>query len=168
MICAFCGQPINTIRYKTHKRKSYHYECYDRLLAGNGDALNTSPSKVQPSSDSTALEEYIKNLFHLKELTYMIQEQIANYTTAQHIKPSTVQKILHYFYDIQGNQVPSDRPSIGIVPYVFEEAKAYYKKLYDLEHQERDKEGRERGAEITIQISPPDNQLKMKTDISKL
>ena len=166
MICAFCGQPINTVRYKSHKRKAYHYDCYDRLLAGESSQKAAVSASAEPSSDMTALEEYIKKLFGLTELPYTLQEQIANYTSVQHIRPSTIQKVLHYFYDIEGNKPNRDRPSIGIVPYVFEEAKAYYKKLYDLEHQEQKKEVKE--TEVTIRISPPDNQLKMKTDISKL
>lgn len=95
-----------------------------------------------------------------------MQEQIVSYTQVQHIKPSTIQKILHYFYEVQGNPVNPERPSIGIVPHVYEEARTYYKKLYELEQQEQEK-GIDDHA-VTVRINPPDNQLKMKTDIAKL
>ena len=40
-------------------------------------------------------------------------------------------KALIYFYDIKGNSTDKAYGSIGILPYVYEEAKAYYRNLWE-------------------------------------
>ena len=48
-------------------------------------------------------------------------------------------KCLVYFYDIKNNSLP-ERQTIGIIPYIWDETREYYKKIYysNLYNQKRD------------------------------
>lgn len=165
MICAYCRLPIESVKYKTHKRKSYHIECFE-LLLHDAEVSNTEKQTKQNSSEMRALEQYVKNLFGLNQLTYLLQEQISQYTSKNGWAPSTVQKVLDYFYRIEGNEPNKEKPSIGIVPYVFDEAKAFYKSLFDLQQEAQGRVIEQRTK--TVRFIPPDTSLKIKTNIENL
>ena len=58
---------------------------------------------------------------------------------------------LDYFYNIANNPLREEKPSVAIIPYVYEEAKRFYEDLRDIKINARLKEA-EKYSERTVEI----------------
>jgi hypothetical protein len=68
-----------------------------------------------------------------------------------------------YFYEIKGNSIDKANGGIGIVPYVYEDAKKYFYTIYMAQAQNQDKDIKsfvKKG--ITVKIAPPERKVKQK------
>lgn len=81
------------------------------------------------------LENYILEKHRIAQLSEKIRSQISIFVTLKKISYKDMLLSLRYFYEEKGG-VPMD--GIGIIPFVIEEAKAFYKK----EAQEQEKRER--------------------------
>lgn len=127
--CTYCKEYIDLTEdeyVKVTENLYAHKECFDK-------------EQARPKSDREQLEIYIANLFGLDFCTPYMIRQLNSFETDRGYTASGILKTLVYFYDVKANPVP-DRPSVGIIPYLYEEAKEYYKKLYysTLYNQKRD------------------------------
>jgi len=75
------------------------------------------------------LDIYIMNLFNLDFIPMNIRQQKKIYVEKEHLTYSGIKGTLKYFYEVQQHRPDPNNPSIGIVPYTYEQAKAYYKQL---------------------------------------
>lgn len=130
IICTYCSQPITETKYKTHKKQRYHFECFAKLQ-GDAEVVQTKIKTGQRSGDAVGLNKYICELFGVETLPYVINKQIDDYTKQLHYSYSGIQKTLEYFYKIKENEVDTERVTIGIVPYVYEEAEEFYRMVFD-------------------------------------
>lgn len=71
------------------------------------------------------LENYILEKHRIAQLSEKIRSQISIFVTLKKISYKDMLLSLRYFYEEKGG-IPMD--GIGIVPFVLEEAKAFYKK----------------------------------------
>lgn len=84
--------------------------------------------RPQEEIDLENLHAYLKELFKDNYDYLPLNKQIEAYVK-QGYKVSGILGSLIYFYDIQGNSVAQSKNRIGIVPYVYLDAKRYYQSL---------------------------------------
>lgn len=118
------------------------------------------------SQEAIALNVYICDLYGTKTVPYLISKQIDDYIKQLNYSHSGIQKTLNYFYDILGNTIDSECATIGIVPYVYEEAAAFYKSLFDIEATNVDFVAREQTK--SIKVVPKERAIPCTTKIEEL
>lgn len=128
--CPKCNQIIEANEnVKTYKNKKYHIKCYKELV-------NELYSKSQNQQDSRQeLYEYICKLFNLKEITPLIKIQLDKYYTEYEFTYEGMLYTLKYFFEIMENDI-NRCEGIGIIPYVYQEAKEFYILKNHLDEQE--------------------------------
>ena len=95
-------------------------------------------------------------------LQALIQKQIHNFIVDNGYSYNGIYKTLVYYYDIKKNPTDKANGGIGIVPYVYEEAKRYYYYLYLTNKKNEEKEVKNES--ITI-VSKP---MQKKKDLGRL
>ena len=120
MTCPHCNKKFyrEEEEYVKYKNRFYHKECYDIV--------------AKEDNDKQALEDFIKKIFSLENLSPLIRRQIKNFHEQENYTYSGMLKTLNYFFIIKRNSTEKCH-GIGIIPYVYEEAKDYYLKLFLLE-----------------------------------
>ena len=118
--CPRCNQIIEVKEnFKVYKNKKYHIKCYKELV----DELYNKSKNDQDSKQE--LYEYICKLFNLKEITPLIKIQLDKYYTEYEFTYDGMLYTLQYFYGIMENDI-NKCEGIGIIPYVYQEAKEFY------------------------------------------
>jgi hypothetical protein len=74
------------------------------------------------------LEDKIKEIFGIETISLLISKQITTYVTEHKYTYLEIGRALFYFYEIQGNDTGKSK-GIGIVPYVMEESRKYFREL---------------------------------------
>lgn len=74
------------------------------------------------------LENKIKEIFGIETISLLISKQITKYVTEHKYTYLEIGRALFYFFEIQGHDT-SKCNGIGIVPYVMEESKKYFRDL---------------------------------------
>ena len=115
--CYYCGKMFDADvnpYVMVNSRRYAHKSCADR----------------QGSEGKDKLEQYLITLFKLRYLHPTIAKQIEEFKTEKQMSYTEIYNVLFYYYDIMRNKPPLATPNIGIVPYVYPQAKAYFEKLY--------------------------------------
>jgi len=120
--CRQCHLPIDKTKQEgvdwimPSQNWYFHKECYDTWRAA-------------PASD----EEWVSMIFDFlaRDLKvsynyFLCKQQIENFWKKQKINPKGIYFSLKYFYEIKGHSWEKGHGGIGIVPYVFDDAKAYW------------------------------------------
>lgn len=147
--CPYCGKyfhreleeyvQINKVRYA-------HKACYDRHNA----------EISQEERDYEILINYIKQLFKIDVISEKIKKQIKDYHNDRAYTYSGIYKSLVWFYQIKGNSIEKANGGIGIVPYVYEDAKNYYTAMWAASQQNQAKPIEQwKPQTIEIHIPPP-------------
>lgn len=72
------------------------------------------------------MEEYIKQLFGYEKLPAKVVKQIKDYITINKYTYSGILGTLKYFFEIKGNSIEKANGGIGIVGYIYQDARRYY------------------------------------------
>ena len=119
VICAYC-------------KKEMSKKDDDCIMISNGKYVHKACEELEEKREKTdkeQLEDYIKKLFNIPYVDPMIKKQINKYITEYNYTYSGMQKALHYFYVIKGNDIAKANGGLGIIPYIYQKAYNYY---YDL------------------------------------
>lgn len=111
--CSYCSENVDkkdTVRYKD---KNFHRDC--QILQQQKDELC----------------EYICKLFGLKKPGALVYTQIKNYITNYSYTYVGIQKSLYYFYEIKHNSKENSHQAIGIIPYIYDEARHYFEEKFN-------------------------------------
>ena len=121
--CRICHMPIDKEKQKQgidwvmpSKGWYYHKECYDTW-------------KAAPSTDEDwilMIYDFLARDLKVKYDYYKCKAQIENFWKTKKINPKGIYFTLKYFYEIKGNNWEKGHGGVGIVPYVFADAKAYW------------------------------------------
>lgn len=84
---------------------------------------------AREEQEKEELENYIKQLFHFTSLPPRILKQIEVFVKENKYSYSAIRKTLIYFFEIKHNDLDKANNSIGIVPYVIDEAKKYWQEI---------------------------------------
>ncbi|PHA03040.1 hypothetical protein COE51_01470 [Bacillus pseudomycoides] len=109
--CPRCGEKLDKEDSIEHKKKYYHEECFNNWQ--------------QESQDRNGLIEYICELYKLDIPSGLMLKQIKEFHEEQHLKYKGMELALRYFFETLGNR-PQEGTGIGIIPYVYEDAKKHY------------------------------------------
>ena len=110
--CPECGtynDKENTVYYNS---KYYCKVCYD--------------NKKRESQDYKDLIAYICELYQIDAPTGWMLKQIKDFNEQFNYTYRGMKTTLHYFYEIQEGNDVADSMGIGIVPFVYDEAKKFY------------------------------------------
>lgn len=76
----------------------------------------------------TELEEKIKDILGIDTISLLISKQITKYVTEHKWTYLEIGRALYYFFDVKEGD-PTKSQGIGIVPYVMEDARKYFKEM---------------------------------------
>ena len=110
------------------------------------------------------LENKIKEIFGIETISLLISKQITKYVTEHRYTYLEIGRALFYFFEIQNGDI-SKCHGIGIVPYVMEESRRYFR---DLERQvalqtEEAQKSKEKEQNIIICNTPQKRRVKNRT-----
>lgn len=109
--CQYCEDKVDKDMAYIYKKRNYHIECFEQWK--------------QEKNDRENLYKYICEIFRIDFPTGLMAKQIKTYSTEQGYKYKGMELALKYFFDTLGNR-PQEGQGIGIIPYVYEDAKQHY------------------------------------------
>ena len=124
-----------------NSRRYAHKTCYDKDQA----------SKPQEERDYEALIKYVKQKFQLTTVSAKITRQIINYKKEYNFSYSGMLKALTWWFDVKKNTLEKTNGGIGILPYIYNDAKTYYYGLFLAQNINKDKYFSKKVEEIEIE-----------------
>ena len=100
-----------------------HLSCHERAQA----------NKSQDEKDYEALQDFIKDLFHMSILPPRVVKQIKDFRENYKFTYNGMLKTLIWWYNIKGQSIEEAHQGIGIIPFIYEDAKKYYQALAMIE-----------------------------------
>lgn len=143
--CLYCKELIR----KTDKDViKFRVSCY---------AHKTCKQKedARPKTDEEKLHLYIIDLFNVDAVPLRIKKQITQYIQEYNYTYSGILGTLKYCYEIKKMNLEKANGGIGIVPYLYSEAKNYYTKLNTLQNKNKDIKKIEKVKITEIRIKAP-------------
>lgn len=110
--CPECGTYNDKENTVYHNSKYYCKICFE--------------NKQKEAQDYKNLVAYICELYQIEAPTGWILKQIKDYKEQFNFTYRGIKTTLHYFYEIQKGNSVEDSMGIGIVPFVYDEAKRFY------------------------------------------
>lgn len=147
--CPYCENKLDKDESHEHKKKYYHVKCFE--------------SMQREGAEYKDLMDYISKLYRVDYPSIMIKKQIKD-MKAEGYKYKGMELALKYFYETLDNRV-QENSGVGIIPYVYEEAKQHYIKQRKIAESAHNLENKE----ITVYINPEMTKRKVKKiDISAI
>lgn len=141
-ICSVCGKVSREEENLFVGGKPYCKECHAKKYTKDEEA-------VKNSEDYKRLIEFICNLWDLDRPPMPILAQISNFKkNYPEMTYRGMLSTLDYFYNIANNPLREDKPSVAIIPYVYEEAKRFYEDLRDIKRNVRLKDSEKYGVRV--------------------
>jgi hypothetical protein len=141
--CPYCENKLDKEEAYEYKKKYYHIECFETW--------------EKEKAHRQELIQYICELFRISAPTGIMLKQIKEFQENYKYKLKGMELALRYFHDTLGNRV-QEGTGIGIIPFVYEEAKNHYVK------QQRIAESLDsiENQEIIVYIDPNKSKRKSK------
>lgn len=79
--------------------------------------------------EKAELEQYLQNLFNEFPLNIKAQKQIMQYRKEYKYTYRGMLNTLRWWYEITGHAIQDANGGVGIIPYIYEDAKTYYHNL---------------------------------------
>lgn len=147
--CSVCGKTSKEEENIFVKGKPYCKECHTKKYSKDEEAIRNS-------EDYKRLIEFICDLWDLDRPPMPILAQISNFKkTYPDMSYRGMLSTLDYFYNIANNPLREDKPSVAIIPYVYEEARHFYEDLRDIKRNVRLKDS-EKYSERIVEILEDD------------
>ena len=123
--CLYCGEQFNRddpqIEWvKPNERRYAHKTCADQR----------SIEQTQEEKDQLELYKYISQLFGSGYDYPRTKRMVEKYKKEYDYTYSGMMKSLKWFYEIKGNNIEKANNSIGIIPYIYNDALQYYYNIY--------------------------------------
>lgn len=121
--CYYCGEMFDRETEEFGKPTSNRYahkHCYDKAQS----------EKTQDEKDYEALTQYIKKKFNMNVISAKVIRQISDYKKQFNFTYSGMLKALIWWFDVKKNTLEATNGGIGILPYIYNDAKTYYYGLW--------------------------------------
>ena len=131
--CIYCNNQFDRDAEPTKQvsaRRYAHLSCWENYVN----------NMSQEEKDIAAFYEYTKNLFG-EDYNYILTKKLAErYVKENGYTYSGMLKTLKWYYEKEGNSTDKSNGSIGIIPYIYQQALRYYYSLYQAQliNQEKD------------------------------
>jgi hypothetical protein len=116
--CKLCEKEVDKETAIKHSSRYYHPECHKHF--------------EQQKQDRKDLIDYICKLHRIEAPTGMMLKQIKEYQEEFNYKYKGMELALRYFYETLENRL-REGDGIGIIPFVYEDAKKHYLKRRNVE-----------------------------------
>ena len=121
--CLYCNKQFDRDVEPTKQvssRRYAHIKCWEEHQA----------NMTQEERDIEAFYNYTKNLFG-EDYNYILTKKLAEkYVKENNFTYSGMLKTLKWYYEKEGNSIEKSNGSIGILPYIYQQALNYYYALY--------------------------------------
>lgn len=134
--CTICGEQFDRDKVQAVKvgaRRYAHHRCKP-----DGE-LVAMEAKPPADPDLLRLEEYIKKIFQIDFINPRIKKQINEYHQNLGFTYSGMLKTLYWFFEIQNNSIEKANGGIGIIPWAYQNARDYYKTMYQAQQINKEK-----------------------------
>lgn len=121
--CKYCGVQFD-------RNAEPFVEAGGRRYAHKACAEEYEASLTQEQRDENNFYQYVKELFGNDYNYMMTKKLVEKYTKEFAYTFSGMQKALYWFYELKKNPLDKANGSIGIVPYIYNDARDYYYRLY--------------------------------------
>lgn len=151
--CPICDLSFdrNAEEYVQVGRRYAHKACHEN-----------AQKKISAEQKALAdLENYIMAMFKETYVNPRIRQQLKRMVEKYGYSYTGILKTLIYFFEIKGNSIEKANGGIGIVPYVYNDAREYYFRLHEAQKKNEDKEVKnyvKQGKEVVIK--PPQRKPK--------
>lgn len=115
---------------------------------------------TREKTDAEILDEYIMKLFNYDYVPPRAKKQINDYIKEYNYTYTGMLKALVYFYEIKGGDIEKAHDSIGIIPYIYQDAYNYYYNLWLAKQRNEQKDMSQYIPEI-IEVKIPVPQRKI-------
>lgn len=131
--CLYCGEQFDRLTEPAIKigRRYAHKKCYEAQ----------DPEDIKNQKDKTDFFEYIKEIYGSDYNYISISKQAENYIKQYNFTYGGMLKTLKWFYEVKHADKESSNGRIGIIPYIYEDAKKYYYALYLAQQRNKDVQG---------------------------
>lgn len=134
-----------------YKNRYYHQDCYAKELQEKQTQKKETSKEVV-----NQLHDYLCRINKYEKVPARVVIQINQMKKQYGYTDSGILKTLEYFYEVKKGSAAKSNGGVGIVPYVYDDAKDHYYKIYMAQESNKEKdithmvqEGR------VIHISPP-------------
>ena len=131
--CLYCGEKFDRDKEPTKKvnaRRYAHLECWNNHLA----------NMSQEEKDIQNFYDYTKGLFK-ENYNYILTKKLAErYVKENNYTYSGMLKTLKWYYEKEGHSIEKSNGSIGIIPYIYNQALNYYYSLYQAQLVNKEKD----------------------------
>lgn len=144
--CFFCGEYFDREKepcVKVKERRYAHQACFN----------NQDAQLIQEEKDKDMFYKYVKHIYGANYNYMMINKQAESFIKEYGYTWSGMAGTLHWFYDINHGSVEDGHGGVGIIPYVYDQAKEYYLTISKAE--EKNKEVKELRAPVFFSIQSP-------------
>lgn len=162
MKCDYCNEQITSISYKTLNKKHFHKDCYVKYLKEleEKNKVQKEQSSRLINKDKTSqlqeLEKFMCDKWNINSVPYLVSKHIDDMVNQNNYSYLGILQALIYYYDILDNP-PYERPSVGIVPYVYDEAQRFYYEVDRVNANNKDREIVEHN--VKVQIPKPKSNI---------
>jgi len=129
--CPYCGQQDTKDNLVQVGRRYWHQECIEQNEA---DKSEEDLIIERDKRERKQLIQYICELYQTKNPNPRIMKQIKQFHEENEYRYFAIQLALEYFYIIKDNPIKTTA-TIGIVPYVMEDAQNYYRRIASIQQQ---------------------------------
>jgi hypothetical protein len=152
--CPYCEKYLNKEDAFEYKKRYYHESCFKEWQ--------------HEKEHREELKEYICEIYKLDAPTGIMFKQIKTFQEEYKYKLKGIELALRYFHETLGNSV-QEGAGIGIVPYIYEEAKKHYIMKMRVKQSVNQTESNIEKKVVTVQSPQFTYQKKIKQiDISSL
>lgn len=127
--CVYCQGRFDRDREEAvlvSPRRYAHKRCFDDVQARTP---GLAVPKNQEDLEKAELEQYLQNLFNEFPLNIKAQKQIMQFRKEYKYTYRGMLNTLRWWYEITGHSIQDANGGVGIIPYIYEDAKAYYHNL---------------------------------------
>lgn len=120
--CVFCGLTFDRDKEpysEVGARRYAHKACFER----------NESNKTQTEKDYADLVNYIQQLFNIPDITAKIAKEIKDMREKYKYTYSGILGTLVFWFEVKKAPLEKANGGIGIVPYVYDQAKEYYQKI---------------------------------------
>lgn len=150
VICIYCKQKFDRDKepaVQVSDRRYAHKKCADKMQV----------EKSQADKDYEALVNYVEKLFGVDYVSAKVAKQIKDFRETYGYTYSGMLGTLVYWYEERKATIDKANNGIGIIPYIYDQAKEYYEKIKQADAANRNLTNyRPRVIEITI--NPPERE----------
>lgn len=147
--CPYCNNQVDKDISIPHQKRYYHESCFK--------------SMKREKDDYSSLLDYVVELFGDSKPIMLLKKQIKD-MKEEGYKYKGMELALRYFFDTLGNRV-QENTGVGIIPYVYEDAKNHFIKQKKIADSIRNIENKE----VTVYINTDQTKRKnKKIDISAI